>query len=273
MPHYFAISLVSLVFLALVMAAAWAVQRAMRNAGWVDVFWTFGTGAAGAIAALSAGLSARSALAAALVLIWALRLGLYILLRTRGIPHEDARYARFRAEWGAGFEPKMFGLLMVQAVAAWPLAVAVGLAAWCPARLSGVSLLAGLAIAVVAIAGEGLADRQMHQFRRNPRNKGKVCDIGLWGWSRHPNYFFEWLYWLAYPALALGGFWPWGLLALPAPALMFVLLTKISGVPMLEREMLESRGEAYRDYQRRVPAFFPRPPRSQATYPLHGAKP
>jgi steroid 5-alpha reductase family enzyme len=249
-----------LVFLCVVMAMAWAVQRAMRNAGWVDVFWTFGTGAAGAIAALAAGFSPRSALAAALIIVWALRLGLYILFRTRGIPHEDARYARMRTEWGTRFEPRMFALLMVQAVAAWPLAVAAGLAAWCPAPLAGVPLLAGLAIAVIAVAGEALADRQMHQFRGNPANKGKVCDVGLWGWSRHPNYFFEWLYWLAYPALALSGGWPWGLLAFAAPVLMFLLLTRISGVPMLEREMLESRGESYRAYQRRVPAFFPRPP-------------
>ena len=270
MPHPLITSLFCLAFLSVVMAAAWAVQRAMRNAGWVDVFWTFGTGAAGAITALSAGLSPRSALAAALALIWALRLGLYILSRTHGIPHEDARYARFRTEWGPAFEPRMFGLLMVQAVAAWPLAMAVALAAWCPAPLSGVSLLAGVLIAVIAIAGEALADRQMHQFRRDPANKGKVCDIGLWGWSRHPNYFFEWLYWLAYPALALGGFWPWGLLAFIAPALMFLLLTKVSGVPMLEREMLASRGEKYRAYQHRVPAFFPRPPRSPATFSSPG---
>jgi steroid 5-alpha reductase family enzyme len=264
MPHQLSISLFLLTFLVVVMAAAWGVQRSARNAGWVDVFWTVGTGAAGAIAALSGRFSARTCLAAALVLIWALRLGLYILLRTRGIPNEDARYARFRAEWGKRFEARMFGLLMVQAVAAWPLAMAAGLAAWCPAPLAGISLLAGLAIAVIAIAGEALADRQMHHFRRDPANKGKVCDIGLWGWSRHPNYFFEWLYWLAYPALALADAWPWGLLAFIAPALMFVLLTQISGVPMLEREMLASRGETYRAYQRRVPAFFPRPPRSNA---------
>ena len=260
MTHLLPISLISLAFLFAVMAAAWAVQRAMHNAGWVDVFWTFGTGAAGAIAAFSGGFSARTWVAAALILIWALRLGLYILLRTRGILHEDARYARFRAEWGTGFEARMFGLLMVQAIAAWPLAIAAGLAAWCPAPLAGISLFAGLAIAVIAVAGEALADQQMHRFRSNPANKGKVCDIGLWGWSRHPNYFFEWLYWLAYPALALAGGWPWGLLAFIAPVLMYLLLTKISGVPMLEREMLESRGDSYRAYQRRVPAFFPRPP-------------
>ncbi len=248
-------------FLCVVMLAAWWVQRAARNAGWVDVFWTFGTGAAGAGAAFAFEFDARACLAAALALLWALRLGLYILLRTHGIVHEDARYARFRTEWGEAFQRRMLLLLLVQAVAAMPLALAVGLAAWCPAPLSGLPLLAGLLIALTAIAGEGLADRQMHGFRHDPKNKGKVCDAGLWGLSRHPNYFFEWLYWLAYPALALAGFWPWGWLALMAPALMFLLLTRISGIPMLEREMLESKGDAYRVYQQRVSAFFPVPKR------------
>jgi steroid 5-alpha reductase family enzyme len=199
-------------------------------------------------------------LAAALALLWAARLGAYILKRTHGIAHEDARYARFRAEWGDAFERRMLGLLLVQAVLALPLAVAVGLAAWCPVPLGASSLLA-IAIALAAVAGEGLADRQMHRFRSDPANKGKVCDAGLWRWSRHPNYFFEWLYWLAYPALALAGFWPWGWLAFIAPAMMYILLTRISGIPMLEREMLESKGEAYRAYQQRVSAFFPLPPR------------
>jgi steroid 5-alpha reductase family enzyme len=261
MTGFGAILLASAALLFGVMLAAWAVQRAKRNAGWVDVFWTFGTGAAGALAAFAMGFSPRAALAAGLALLWALRLGLYILARTHGIVHEDARYARFRAEWGDAFERRMLGLLLVQAVFALPLVLAVGLAGWCPAPLGGLSLVAGVGIALAAIAGEALADRQMHDFRKNPANKGKVCDAGLWHWSRHPNYFFEWLYWLAYPALALAGGWPWGWLAFAAPALMYVLLTRISGIPMLEREMLASRGEAYRAYQQRVSAFFPLPAR------------
>ena len=92
---------------------------------------------------------------------------------------------------GEGFQPRMLGLLLVQAVVALPLAFAVGLAAWCPAPLGGFSLVAGIAIALTAVAGEALADRQMHHFRSNTANKGKVCDAGLWHWSRHPNYFFR----------------------------------------------------------------------------------
>jgi len=254
--------LLMLVTLCAVMIAAWWMQRRMRNAGWVDVFWTIGTGATGLIAALLQGFSARTLLAGALAAVWALRLGLYILVRTRGVPHEDARYARFRQEWGDRYEVRMFGMMIIQAFAAWPLSIAIYLAARNPSPLTLLSTMAGIVIAAAALAGESVADRQMDSFRRAPGNKGKVCDIGLWAWSRHPNYFFEWLYWLAYPALALAGFWPWGVFALGAPILMYILLTKISGVPMLEREMLASRKDAYQAYQDRVPAFFPRPPAS-----------
>jgi steroid 5-alpha reductase family enzyme len=117
-------------------------------------------------------------------------------------------------------------------------------------------------VLLAAIAGEALADGQLRQFRADPGNRGRVCDIGLWGWSRHPNYFFEWLGWVAYPLLAidLRGDYPFGWLALSAPAFMYWLLVYVSGVPPLEQQMLRSRGAAYREYQGRVSAFFPLPP-------------
>ena len=115
-------------------------------------------------------------------------------------------------------------------------------------------------ILLTAVIGEGIADRQMADFRRNPANHGRVADTGLWGWSRHPNYAFEWLAWLAWPVIAIDG-QPVGWLSLLAPAMMWWLLNHVSGVPMLEAEMLRSRPEAYRDYQRRVSRFIPLPPR------------
>jgi steroid 5-alpha reductase family enzyme len=114
---------------------------------------------------------------------------------------------------------------------------------------------------LLAIGGEGLADAQLARFKADPANHGKVCDAGLWGWSRHPNYFFEWLVWTAWPVIAIGLAWPWGWLALAGPAFMALLLIKGSGVPPLEAAMIRSRGEAYRAYQRRVSVFIPLPPR------------
>ncbi len=116
---------------------------------------------------------------------------------------------------------------------------------------------------LIAIVGEGVADRQLARFKAYPANKGRICDLGLWSWSRHPNYFFEWLGWLAYPILAFdpGGRWPWGWLALSGPAFMFYLLRFASGVPPTEEAMAASRGAAFERYKARVSTFFPRPPR------------
>lgn len=262
--RYVILAVLLLVFLALVMAGAWVTQRATRNSGWVDAIWTFGTGIAGAVGALvplDGAPLGRRVLLAVLVLAWAGRLGSYIIHRTSTITYEDARYARFRAERGAGFERWMFGLLMIQAVVAWVLALCVMVAANNPHPLGLWFTLAGLVVFAVSLGGEALADRQMHAFRAEPANRGQLCEAGLWGWSRHPNYFFEALIWLTYPLIGLDGWWGPGWLALAGPIFMYWLLAKISGVPPLEREMVESRGEIYRDYQARVSPMIPLPPR------------
>ncbi|MBN9136170.1 MAG: DUF1295 domain-containing protein, partial [Phyllobacterium sp.] len=115
---------------------------------------------------------------------------------------------------------------------------------------------------LVALAGEAIADWQLKRFSRNPANRGKICDTGFWRWSRHPNYFFEWLSWVAYVLIAadFDGDYVHGWLTLAAPVLMYVLLRHVSGVPPLEEHMLASRGQAFRDYQRRTSIFFPKPP-------------
>lgn len=249
--------------LSLAMAGAWAAQRATRNAGWVDAIWSFATGAAGVAYALAArpdGPGARQWVIVAMVAAWSLRLGLHIVARTRGAA-EDRRYAVFRAEWGARFEWRMFGFLQIQAAAAALLALSVLLAARAPRTGIGGADLAGAAVLVVAVIGEAVADAQLARFRADPRNHGGVCDRGLWGWSRHPNYFFEWLGWCAWPLLAIAPGAPWGWLAVSGPAFMYWLLVYVSGIPPLERQMLASRGDLFRDYQARVSAFVPWPNR------------
>ena len=133
-----------------------------------------------------------------------------------------------------------------------------------PAPSLGLSDWIGVALVAAAVAGEGLADRQLSAFRADPANKGKVCDVGLWGLSRHPNYFFEWLGWLAYVPIAIGlsGHYPWGWAALGGPVLMYWLLVHASGIPPLEAHMLRSRGDRFRRYQARVNAFWPGPPKA-----------
>ncbi|MDB5425787.1 MAG: hypothetical protein JWQ29_3203 [Phenylobacterium sp.] len=250
-----------LVFMTGVMIAAWAFGLRVRNGGWTDVFWTFGTGVALAAAALfplggDPMPQPRQWLVAGLAALWSIRLGGYIAPRVAA--HEDPRYAQFRKDWGRDYGRNMLFVTLTQAPATALLALSVIPAAHAPGPL-GLRDVLGVAILAIAILGEGLADAQMKAFRGGAANKGKVCDTGLWGWSRHPNYFFEWLGWLAYPVIALDPGRPLTWLSITAPLVMFVLLTRISGVPPLEEAMLRSRGDAYRAYQARVSSFFPWP--------------
>lgn len=252
--------------LATAMAFAWAWQWRASNAGWVDVVWTFATGAAcvlGVLWPLNDGAEpARQWLVAAMAASWALRLGLHLRSRVLHRP-EDARYAGFRRDWGARFQPWLFGFLLIQAAAALPLAVAVLLAARVPAAFPRLSDALALAVIGVSLAGAAIADRQLARFIADRVNAGLVCDKGLWGWSRHPNYFFEFLGWCAWPVFAIDTAWSAGWFSLAAPALMYWLLVHVSGIPPLERVMLASRGAAYRAYQERTSAFLPLPPRHE----------
>jgi steroid 5-alpha reductase family enzyme len=169
---------------------------------------------------------------ALLVAIWSVRLGIYIVIRTWRAP-EDRRYAAFRDEWREAFKRRMFWLLQTQAAAGALLAISVLLAARSPRTTIGPPDLGGVAVLAIAIIGEAIADAQLRRFRRDPNNQGRVCDRGLWSLSRHPNYFFEWFGWLAYPlfAINLDGTTPWGWLALSGPIFMYWLLVYVSGIP------------------------------------------
>lgn len=267
----FGLAAAVLVMMGAVMLCAWAFGLARRNGGWTDVFWTFGTGGALGGAALFPYPphdlpEPRQWLVAALVTVWAIRLGSYIAGRVDGHP-EDPRYAQFRADWGAAYPRNMLFVVLPQAPASAILALSVIVAARVPAPALGLRDFAGAAILVLAIAGEALADSQMKSFKAAAANTGKVCDAGLWAWSRHPNYFFEWLGWLAYPVIGLDPSRPISWLSLVAPLAMLVLLTRVSGIPPLEAAQLKSKGEAYRAYQRRVSAFFPLPPKPSEVAP------
>jgi steroid 5-alpha reductase family enzyme len=249
--------------LSILMALAWGVQQRTGNSGWVDTIWTFAVGLVGAASALlpvaSASLNARQWLVAALVAIWSVRLGVHIAIRTSLIS-DDPRYAAFAREWGADSPRRMFIFLQNQALGSIPLVFAIFVAAHVPQGALRLQDYLGALILVVGIAGEALADAQLTAFRKLPANKGRVCDAGLWRWSRHPNYFFEWLGWFAYPVIALSPLYPWGWASLLAPAFMYWILVHVTGIPPLEAQMLRSRGERYRDYQSRTSAFFPLPP-------------
>lgn len=248
------------------MMAAWAVQKPTGQSGWADVFWSFAIGIGGLIVALMAtgtGPLERRWLVAGLVAFWSMRLGFHILSRTATATAEDARYADLRREWGDKFQPRLFGFLQIQALCGIGLVVSVYAAAHRPGPTFAITDWIGLGLLIVSVIGEGIADNQLRLFAADKANHGKVCDKGLWGWSRHPNYFFEWLGWVAYPVIAISfaGDWWQGWLALIGPALMYWLLVHVSGIPPLEAHMLRSRGDAFRSYMARTSAFFPLPPR------------
>jgi steroid 5-alpha reductase family enzyme len=253
--------------LSAIMSGAWVVQRVTSNAGWVDVTWSFGTGAAAILLALTPIADApvpgfQQILVAVLIAIWSVRLVFHLFHRVWTSAAEDARYADFRSQWGDRFQRRLWRFLQIQALAGFILALVAFAAARNHGHGTALFDLIGCTLFAAALAGETEADRQLRRFRADPANRDGICRNGLWAWSRHPNFFFEWLGWCSYPLIA---FDPslhsaWWVVALAGPVMMYWLLVHVSGLPPIERLMLRSRGEAYQVYQATTSAFVPLPP-------------
>ncbi len=262
--------LIAGVALSLCMALAWLARRKTGKSGWIDAIWSFATGGVGAALACfpPAGApwpSARAALVGAMIGLWGLRLGAHIAARTLH-GGDDPRYADLARQWGDAFAARLFWFLQIQALASLVLVLGALTAARNPAVFPGVFDFLGVAVFAVSLVGETISDRQLEHFRSNPANRGNVCDTGLWGLSRHPNYFFECLVWVSYALIGVGGSAAisWGWFAMLGPVMMYWLLAHVSGVPPLEAAMLRSRGAKFEAYQARVNIFFPGPPRRSA---------
>lgn len=239
---------------ALAQGLAWAYQQRTANAGLVDVVWSLGLATAALlIAATGSGALLPRSLLALLAGLWGLRLGLHLLVRVRAEP-EDGRYAHLRQLWGNA-PLKWLALFQFQAVLIALFALPFLAVATNPEPHWGICAFAGIALWLLAMLGESIADRQLARFRSDPANRGKTCRAGLWRYSRHPNYFFEWLHWFAYVLLAVGS--PLGWLAWAGPLVMYVFLRWLSGIPFTEAQALRSRGEDYARYQRSTPMLIP----------------
>ncbi|MBX9458234.1 MAG: DUF1295 domain-containing protein [Rhizobium sp.] len=250
--------------LSAIMTMAWAVQRVTGASGWIDTIWSMAVGLGGIAAAVFAeGDGERRIAVLVLVAIWSLRLGLHIAARTHGAG-EDPRYEKLIRDWGEAASLRLWLFLQVQAAAAFVLVLAVYLAAASPEPFPRVIDIVAIVLAIVAVAGETISDRQLAAFRKTPEARTGVMESGLWRYSRHPNYFFEWLFWCALPLMAVGFSNGWGWLALLAPIQMYWLLVHVSGIPPLEHHMLASRGEKFRALQHRVNAFFPGPRKQES---------
>ena len=245
--------------MAVAMGMLWLVQRRNGDASIVDVGWAFGTGAVAValVTLTSDGDPARRWLAAAMVAAWSLRLGVHLWRRILAGAGEEGRYRHLRDVLGARAGAGLFAFFQVQAAWAVMFAMPVWAASEAMRALDWLDAV-GVVVWAAGVLGESVADRQLARFRADPRRAAEACDRGLWGWSRHPNYFFEWLQWWGFVALGAGSDHWWVTVA--GVVVMYLFITRITGIPYTERQALRSRGESYRRYRERVPAFFPRPP-------------
>lgn len=248
--------------------SVWIFSRAVNNAGFVDVAWAFAFAMVGVVCLVLAWpMTVPGVLLVGMVALWSVRLGGHLLRRVAGHhPEEDGRYRALREAFPRHTWLMFFGFFQAQALLvvllSFPmfLVVSSGPVRW--HFLHGV----GVVIWLVAWVGESLADHQLARFRARPESKGKTCRSGLWAWSRHPNYFFEWLVWVAWFVYVLPS--PLGWLFLYGPLLMLLFLFRLTGIPATEAQALRSRGADYREYQSTTSVFFPWPPRLSKLNPL-----
>lgn len=247
--------LIGLVVTVVAFALVWVACVRIDNYGFLDAVWSLSVAILAPLyAVLGTGDTARRVAFAMVGVAWSLRLGLYILIRVwRHHPQEDKRYRTLRERWPG---PGRFLLFFeLQAVIAVVFSLPFLLAALNPRPHLGLFEIAGLVLAVAATVGEATADWQAQRFKKNPANAAAVVNVGLWRYSRHPNYFFESVVWWGFSLAALES--PYGWVTVVCPLLMLYLLLQVTGIPLTEKHSLESRGAAYRDYQRTTSRFIP----------------
>ena len=235
------------------------IAKTIRNAGIIDVMWGFIFGFLAAYFSLTGeGNEHRRILLATVACLWAFRLGIYLLIRCWKLhPKEDNRYADLRQKWGASNNTKMFVFFHFQGLAIIIFALIFAVPTWNQDPIISLVEYLGLFVATIAILGEALADFQLSRFKNN-RKLNEVCRTGLWNYSRHPNYFFQWIAWVGYFIFAFnsGGWW-----TIYCPILMLFLLLRVTGVNNNEKQNLISKGDAYKKYQETTSSFIPLPPK------------
>lgn len=251
--------LVGAVFASFGMIALWGIQVRVRDASHVDVGWAIFIACCAILYGLLAdGDPAHRIAAAVLASIWGFRLGLYLLFTRVLGREEDGRYQALRARWGANANRKFFWFFQFQAAFVVFFSLPYALVAQDPADGLGAVEWIGIAVWAAGNAGVIVADWQLARWRSDPRNRGKTARGGLWSWSRHPNYFFEFVTWCGVALVATAA--PWGWVAWIVPAGLLLLLFRVTGIPATEAQALRSR-EDYAEYQRTTSVFVPLPPK------------
>jgi steroid 5-alpha reductase family enzyme len=248
---------------AVVQAVLWMIAERTKNAGIVDVGWAQSFTAVVLVFAVQPLAPKAGWLPiTALVIAWSTRLTSYLVSRGAATGPEEGRYMDLRRRWALRAPQRFFGFFQAQAaltaILSTAFVVPFVVAPWDSGWLRAI----GFIVAAAGIAGESIADAQLARWKRDPSHVGKVCEVGLWQYSRHPNYFFEWCVWIGFAIYGLA-FAPVGLIALLGQAIILGSILGVTGIPPTENQAIRSKGDAYRSYQARVSRFIPmRPKRS-----------
>jgi steroid 5-alpha reductase family enzyme len=256
LQHAAHLALIGAAIVAVMMLVLWVIHLLIRNAATVDVGWAAGLGILAIYYAFAGpGYHARKWAIASMAGFWGLRLAAYLLFaRVLGHP-EEGRYVQLRKDWQTSLPLRFLFFFEFQALLDVVLSLPFLLACMNTRAPLGTVEKIGAGIWLIAMAGEALADQQLNAFKKNPANKGRTYRGGLWKYSRHPNYFFDWMVWVGYAVFALGS--PWGWLGLLSPALILYFLLGATGISATEAQALRSRGNEYRAYQRVTSPFVP----------------
>jgi steroid 5-alpha reductase family enzyme len=245
----------NLIAIILCFSAVWLWQLKTKNAGVVDALWGFIFLLQATIYFFAAGnYTFKNQLIFAAIVLWGLRLCIYLALRNIGKP-EDKRYADIRLQAGTNANKKILSFYLIQAALAFLLFLPIYLIFLNPSTKIGIFEGVGIAIFIISALCEAISDEQLRAFKANKSNIGEICDKGFWYYSRHPNYFFEWLAWVGLFIIGMGA--AYGFIAIYMPAIMYFLLTKGTGIQMTEAVILTTKEHKYKLYINTTSAFFP----------------
>ncbi len=251
------IFLLSFTVILFLMASLWGIANKIKNYSIVDALWSYSFLIQAFIFYFFCqGYFLRKILFLSMIGIWSLRLGSFLTIRIfKHHPQVDSRYLALANEYGQNYKFRFLLFYITQALSVSLLTIPFIFVFQNTNTQMSFFEYWGLGLWIISFLGEGLADHQMNAFRSNPINKGEVCNIGLWKYSRHPNYFFESMIWWSFFLASLGTSNLWW--AIYCPLIILFLLLKVTGVPLSEAQSLKSRGDKYRRYQDNTSMFIP----------------
>jgi steroid 5-alpha reductase family enzyme len=240
------------IYLFIQMLVVWAIGISIKNPAIVDVAWPVGLMISGLIYLYGQPINAKIILISLLLIVWAMRLTGYLYFTRIKKGLVDKRYLKLSQNWKI---KKSLGFLLnfeLQGLFIFIISgVFIFISSTSRVKFPWLDWIA-IPLCLIGIIGETLSDMQLQKFKRT--NKNKVCNNGLWNYSRHPNYFFDWLTWCGFACFSLQSDYGW--IGLVSPLLLYLLMTKVTG-PMTERGSIESRGDLYIQYQHTTSMFFP----------------